>query len=294
MLVIDKRKVNDKRRDTPPSKDVRICIDPRDLSKALKRPHYPMVAVEEGANRLAGATSFTSLDACSGYWQLSVDDGSYKLFTFNTPWGQYRFKRLPFDISPAPEHYQREMDRLFEGVPVEIIVYDFLVHGKDQREVDEKMRRVLDRSREVGLKCNPRKVILRVPEVSFVGHLFSAEGLKPDPETIRAINEMPPPVDKEGILRIPGTVNYLIDTFIEHKARIQEPILQLTQKDAAFVWEKPQQEAFNHLKSVITNAPALAYFDNTKETVLSVKASIKGLGAVIMQDAKPVAFDPKH
>ena len=143
------------------------------------------------------------------------------------------------------------------------------------------MRRVLDRSREVGLKFNPKKVKLRVPEVSYVGHLFSAEGLKPDPEKIRAINDMPPPVDKEGVLRILGTVNYL-DKFIEHKADIQEPISQLTQKDAAFVWEKPQQEAFNHLKSVITSAPALAYFDNTKETLLNVDASIKGLGAVIM------------
>ena len=293
MLVIDKRKVNDKRKDTPPSKDdVRICIDPRDLNKALKRPHYPMVTVEEVANRLAGAKSFTSLDACSGYWQLPVDEESSKLLTFNTPWGRYRFTRLPFGISPAPELYQREMDRLFAGVPVEIIVDDFLVHGKDQSEVDEKMRRVLERSREVGLKFNPKKVKLRVPEVSYVGHLFSAEGLKPDPEKIRAINDMPPPVDKEGVLRILGTVNYL-DKFIEHKADIQEPISQLTQKDAAFVWEQPQQEAFNHLKSVITSAPALAYFDNTKETVLNVDASIKGLGAVIMQDGKPVAFGSK-
>ena len=112
-------------------------------------------------------------------------------------------------------------------------------------------------------------------------------------EKIRAMNDMPPPVDKEGVLRILGTVNYL-DKFIEHKADIQEPSSQLTQKDAAFVWENPQQEAFNQLKSVITSAPALAYFDNTKETVLNVDASIKGLGAVIMQDEKPVAFGSKH
>ena len=134
--------------------------------------------------------------------------------------------------------------KLFEGVLVEIIVGDLLVHGKDQREVDEKMRRVLDRSREVGLKFNPKKVKLRVPEVSYVGHLFSAEGLKPDPENIRAINEMPPPVDKEGVLCIQGTVNYL-DKFIEHKADIQEPISQLTHKDAAFVWENPNKRFSN-------------------------------------------------
>ena len=70
------------------------------------------------------------------------------------------------------------MDKLFKGVPIEIIVDDLLVHGKDQSEVDEKMRRVLDRSREVGLKFNPKKVKLGVPEVSYVEHLFSAERLE--------------------------------------------------------------------------------------------------------------------
>ena len=109
------------------------------------------------------------------------------------------------------------------------------------------------------------------------------------PSKIRAISEMPPPSDKEGVFRILGTVNYLAK-FIEHKANIQEPISQLTQKDVAFVWEKPQQEAFDKLKSVITSAPVLAYFDNSKETVLSVDASSTGLGAVIMQEGKPVAF----
>ena len=293
MLVVDKRKAKGRDMNIPPSKDdVRICIDPRDLNKALKRPHYPMFTVEEVATRLSGATSFTSLDACSGYWQLQVDDESSKLLTFNTPWGRYRFTRLPFGISPAPEIYQREMDRLFEGVPVQIIVDDFLIHGEDQRDMDQKLRAVLDKSREVGLKFNPHKVKLRVPEVNYVGHIFSSEGLKPDPEKIRAINQMPPPTDKEGVLRFLGTINYL-DKFIEHKSDLQGPISQLTQKDAAFVWEKPQQEAFDRLKSVITTAPVLAYFDNSKETVLNVDASSTGLGAVIMQDGKPVAFSSK-
>ena len=111
------------------------------------------------------------------------------------------------------------------------------------------------------MKFNPKMVKLRVQEVSYVGHLFSSEGLKPDPDKIRAIYGMPPQEDK----------------FIKHKADIQEPISQLTQKDAAFVWEKPQQEAFDTLKSVITSAPSLAYFDNSNKTVLNVGASSKRL-----------------
>ena len=128
--------------------------------------------------------------------------------------------------------------------------------------------------------------------MSYVGHLFSADGLKPDPEKIRAIKEMSPPTDKEGVLRFLGTLNYL-DKFIEHKAELQGPISQLTQKDAAFVWDTPQQDAFKKLKNVITSAPALAYFDNRKETVLNVDASSTGLGAVIMQEGRPVAYSSK-
>jgi len=129
-----------------------------------------MVTVEEAANRLLGAKSFMSLGACSGCWQLPAADESSKLLTFNTPWSQYRFAKLPFGISSAPEIYQRKMDELFEGVPVEIM------------DADQKLRRVLDKSREVGLKFNPKQVKLCAPEVSFVGHVLSAEGLKPDPD----------------------------------------------------------------------------------------------------------------
>lgn len=291
MLVIDKRKGQDKK--SPLSKDnVRICIDPRDLNRALKRPHYPMATVEEVANHLTGAKLFTTLDASSGFWQLPVDEESSKLLTFNTPWGRYRFTRLPFGICSAPELYQREMDRLFAGLPVKIIVDDFLLHGKDQNDLDQKMTAVLKRSREVGLKFNPRKTKLRVPQVSYVGHVFTSEGLMPDPEKVRAINDMPAPTDKDGILRFLGTVNYL-DKFISHKADLQGPVSQLTRKDTIFVWEKPQQEAFDKLKSVITSAPVLAYFDNQKETVLNVDASSTGLGGVIIQEGRPVAYGSK-
>ena len=184
------------------------------------------------------------------------------------------------------------MDKLFANLPVEIIVDDFLIHGKDENDINEKMIAVLERSTEVGLKFNPQKVKLRVQQVTYVGHVFTSKGLKPDPEKVRAIQDMAPPSDKNGVFRFLGTINYL-DKFIEYKADLQGPISQLTQKSAEFTWEAPQQEAFDKLKAVITKAPVLAYFDNDKPTVLNVDASGTGLGAVILQDGKPIAFSSK-
>jgi len=287
MLVVDKRQ--GKGKGQPTKDEIRICIDPRDLNTALKRVHHPMVTIEEVADKLTNTTTFSTLDACSGFWQLPVDESSSKLLTFNTPWGRYRFCRLPFGIAPAPEIYQREMERLFEGVPVEIIVDDFLIHAQDKKEMDEKLSMVLERSREVGLKFNPGKVKLRVDEVSYVGHRLTSQGLQPDPEKIKAILDMPPPSDKEGVQRLLGTVNYL-DKFIKNKAEVQGPISQLLQKDAAFVWDTPQQNAFEELKRVISSSPVLSYFDNDKQTTLNADASSTGLGAVVMQEGKPIAY----
>ena len=181
------------------------------------------------------------------------------------------------------------MDKLFQGVPVEIIVDDFLIHGKDNKELDKNLKLVLERSREVGLKFNPTKIKHQVTEVGYVGHLFTSHSLKPDPEKIRAIKEMPAPTDKKGVLQLLGTVNYL-DKFIEHKADLQGPISMLVQKGKVFEWTECQQKAFDQLKTIITNAPALAYFENDKETVLNVDASSTGLGGVVLQEGKPVAY----
>ena len=158
MMVTDKRRGKGK---GPPTKDdVRICIDPKDLNTALKRVHNPMVTIEEVANKHTNTVVFSTLDASSGFWQLPVDEVSSKLLTFNTPWGRYRFCKLPFGVAPAPEIYQSEMERLFEGVPVEIILDDFLIHAHDREEMDEKLTMVLKRSREVELKFNPDKLKL--------------------------------------------------------------------------------------------------------------------------------------
>lgn len=106
---------------------------------------------------------------------------------------------MPFGINSASEVFQRDMEQIFAGFPCAIIVDDIIVGGKGEKEYDENLRKVLSRAREVKLKLNPQKCKFRLKEVSYVGHLFTEHGLKPDPAKIKAITEMPPPDDKASL-----------------------------------------------------------------------------------------------
>ncbi|XP_061193379.1 uncharacterized protein K02A2.6-like [Saccostrea echinata] len=107
---------------------VRICLDPRDLNKAVRREHFPMKTVEEVASKVAGASVFSTLDASSGFWHIQLDEESSKLTTFNTPFGRYKYLRMPMGINSAPEIFQRTVSQLFEDIDgCEIIMDDILV-----------------------------------------------------------------------------------------------------------------------------------------------------------------------
>ena len=104
---------------------LRICIDPKDLNKAIRREHYPLPTIEEVATRLHGAKVFTSLDVRSGFWHIALDEPSSFLTTFHTPFGRYRWRRMPFGICSV-------MHELIEGLSgVEVVADDF-VEGKPQ------------------------------------------------------------------------------------------------------------------------------------------------------------------
>ena len=177
---------------------IRICLDPRDLNLAVKREHFPMKTIEEIVADMPDAKVFSVLDATSGFWQIELDEESSKLCTFNTPFGRYRFKRLPFGIKSAPEVFQRYMTEMLEGIPgaepiAGAIVDDILIWGSSIDQHDARLRQVLNRAREFGLKLNSKKCQVRKDQVPYVGHLLTSDGLKPDPEKVRAVEAMQPP-----------------------------------------------------------------------------------------------------
>jgi hypothetical protein len=271
------------------NKKIRVCLDPRDCNKAIKREHYPMKSVEEIAAQLNGAQFFSTLDASSGFWHVQRDDNSSKLTTFNTPFGRYRFLRMPFGINSASEVFQKRMSQAFEDIDgVEVIVDDILIWGKDEAEHNYRLKQVLERVRQINVKLNKDKSRIQTTEVSYIGHKITRDGLKPDPEKVKAINDITTPKDKKDLMRFLGMVNYLAK-FVPSLSDLTQPLNELIKKDIEWHWTKTHENAFNRVKSSLMQDKLLKYYDVTEPVTLSVDSSSYGIGACLMQDSKPVS-----
>ena len=128
--------------------------------------------------------------------------------------------------------------------------------------------------------------------MSYSGHVLSADGVKPDPLKVEAIKAMPPLGDREELQRFLSVVTYL-SKFIPNMSQIGAPLRQLLQKDVEWSWGQAENEAFESLKTAISSTPVLKFFNPKEPVSLSVDASSKGLGAVILQNNQPVAYASK-
>ena len=199
---------------------------------------------------------FTVLDVYQRFWHVELDTESSHLTTFNSPFGRYRFKRLPFGISSASEVFQRRMHEVIEGLHgCEVIADDFLVVGYGEteemgiRDHDRNLRAFLDRCVERDLHLNVDKIQLRVNEVPFIGHTATAQGLKPGPGKVDAITMMPAPTDATGVRRFLGMVQYL-EKFMPHLTQLTSPLRELTRKDVPWCWHEEHDNAFVANKQV--------------------------------------------
>ena len=140
-----------------PDNRVRICMDPRDLNKAIQREHFPLKAIEEVIADMPQAKVFSKLDAKSSFWQLRLTEETSKLCTFNTPFGRNCFKRLPFGIVSASEVFQKAVSEMIEDIEGAVsIIDDILIWGKDMQEHDERLKRVLDKSQRKQFEIKSR------------------------------------------------------------------------------------------------------------------------------------------
>lgn len=152
-----------------------------------------------------------------------------------------------------------------------------------------KLQQFLQWCRERGVNLNKKKLKLLCKEIPYMGYLVTADGLKPDPEKIEAVCNMPKPSNVKAVRRFCGFVNYLAK-FLPRLAEVLEPIQQLTHKEASWQWQHEHDVAFEKVKKLVTQAPLLKYYDPNEELTVQCDASDKGLRAALMQNGQPVAF----
>ena len=178
----------------PKTGKLRICLDPKALNEAIRRPHFQIPTLDDIASQLSGAKYFSILDITHAYWNAELDKPSSLLATFSTAYGRYCYLRLPFGINASSDIFQQKVGEVFKGLPgIQAVVDDILVFGKTKSEYDQNLRNAMNRAREKDVRFNPEKCVVGVTEVPFFGHIISSSGLKPDPSKIKVIAQIRSP-----------------------------------------------------------------------------------------------------
>jgi hypothetical protein len=185
------------------------------------------------------------------------------------------------------------MDMILEQCPGTIgIADDIAVFGKNEAEHDRNLHNLMIVARKYGLIFNADKCEIKIPRIKFCGCYYDAEGIHPDPDKVNSVHAIPPPSNQTELQQFLGVVTYM-SPFIPNLADLTSDLRALTRKDSEWQWTESHQRVFDNVKSLICTECTLTYFDPQKPSVIQVDASMKGLGAALLQDNKPVAFTSK-
>jgi hypothetical protein len=226
------------------------------------------------------------MDLASGYWQVELEEEAREKSAFAVRGGLYQWRVMPFGLCNAPSTFERLMERVFTGLHWKILLIyldAIIVHGKTFGEELIRLRTVLQKLREAGLKLKAKKCHFFQKEVGFLGHVVSEEGIQTDPEKIKAVEEWKTPTCVTEVRSFLGLASYY-RRFIKDFATIASPLHKLTEKEKAFHWSDDCETAFQTLKQALTQSPILAYpRPGEEQFILDTDASGVGIGAVLSQ-----------
>lgn len=273
--------------------ELRLCVDMRRANAAIMRENHPLPSMDHLIPQIKKAKYFTKLDIRNAFHQVELHPESRHITTFITSKGLYRYKRLMFGITCAPELFQKILQKMLihcEGVVN--FIDDILIFGESEEEHDLRLQKVLHVLEENNVLLNKEKCIFKKQEVHFLGHELTQDGVRPLDKYIQSIRNFRIPKNVEELQSFLGLVNY-INKWIPNLATITEPLKELLRKkmgknaNIEKIWLREQDTAFNTLKQMLTKIQSLGYYDVQDTTQVIADASPVGLGSVLVQvDAK--------
>ena len=268
----------------------RVVSDFRKLNEVLVRHPYPVPKIQHLLMTLESFRYSTSLDLVQGYYQMPLDDESRKLATIVLPFGKYEYTVLPMGIKVAGDIFQQRMNDLLGHLPfVRCYLDDVLIVTKGTWDEHlQAVREVLECMNEKGLKINAMKSFFGKDRIEYLGYDISQEGIRPQAKKIEAIKALQPPKTRKQLRSLIGMINFYRDCW-RGRSHLLSPLTRLMSKSISFKWTPVEQKAFDDIKAAISKESLLTYPDFAKPFDVYTDASDKQLGAVILQEGKPIA-----
>ncbi len=275
---------------------IRFCVDYRQLNACTKKDAHPLPKIDESFDSMAGSHYFCSLDLASGYYQVPMKEEDKAKTAFCARDGLYQFKVMPFGLCNAPATFERLMESVLRGLLWErclVYIDDIICFGKTFKDTLGSLEMIFQRIEKAGLTLKAKKCNLFKRELKYLGFIISGQGVKCDPDKLETLNNWAKPRSVNDIRAFMGFVNYH-RRFLQNLAHLSAPLVELTRKNVPFQWEKAQEDAFQTIKSMMTESGVLAHPVTEGEFILDTDASAFGIGGALSQLQKgievPIAF----
>lgn len=271
--------------------DWRFCVNYRALNQITIKDKFSIPIIDELLDKLHGAKFFSKLDLRAGYHQIRVHTGDIHKTAFRTHDGHYKFMVMPFGLTNAPATFQRLMNDLFRPYLRRFVLVffgDILVYSKSWQEHLMHLHIILSLLCDNQLFAKRSKCRFGVTSIDYLGHIISEHGVAVDPAKIEAVLSWPTPSTAKEVRGFLGLAEYY-RKFIRHFGGIAAPLSHLLSKDG-FHWTAKAETAFGALKQILTSPTVLELLDFSQPFVIECDATGVGLGAVLTQHGKPIAY----